>query len=247
MLLFRLDASDGHVVPSEGSTAKPRTRTFCLQETTTPKKVKVMVVREQEWLEVERLVRLAQTGDREAFGSLVERFQDSVLAIARRRHRDAEEARELVQEVFLHAMRKLPQLREPACFGAWLHKITVRVSINRATRRPPLLTAEAEVLESRGKPARTPLEEMVDRERRDLVRSAIESLRPIDRSALEAFYLKGKSLAEIASEWSVPLGTIKRRLHVARGRLESSLRKGSAWSDEPTAETDALLGTAANK
>jgi RNA polymerase sigma-70 factor (ECF subfamily) len=204
-----------------------------------------MVVREREWLEVEGLVRQAQAGDREAFGELVERFQGSVLAIARRRHRDAEEARELVQEVFLHAMRKLPQLREPACFGAWLHKITVRVSINRATRRPPLLTAEAEVLEGRGKPARTPLEEMVDRERRDLVRSAIEGLRPIDRSALEAFYLKGKSLAEIACDLGIPLGTIKRRLHVARGRLESSLRKGSTFGDDPKAEPNGLLGVAA--
>jgi RNA polymerase sigma-70 factor, ECF subfamily len=205
-----------------------------------------MIVRDEQWLEVERLVRLAQAGDREAFGVLIERFQDSVLAIARRRHRDAEEARELVQEVFLHAMRKLPQLREPACFGAWLHKITVRVSINRATRRPPLLVAEPETLESRGKPTRTPLEEMVDRERRDLVRSAIESLRPMDRNALEAFYLKGKSLAEIAADWSVPLGTIKRRLHVARGRLESSLRKGSTWAEEPSSDSACTLPTTAS-
>jgi RNA polymerase sigma-70 factor (ECF subfamily) len=204
-----------------------------------------MVIREQQWIEVERLVRLAQQGDRQAFGELVERFQGSVLAIARRRHRDVEEARELVQEVFLHAMRKLPQLREPGCFGAWLHKITVRVSINRATRRPPLRTAETEVLESRGKPARTPLEDLVDQERRDLVRSAIEGLRPIDRSALEAFYLKGQSLAEIAQDLQIPLGTIKRRLHVARGRLESSLRKGSVVSEESPSDPTALLPTTA--
>ncbi len=122
-----------------------------------------------------------------------------------------------MQEVFFARDAKLPQLREPACFGAWLHKITVRVSINRATRRPPLLTAEAEILEGRGKPARTPpLEEMVDRERRDLVRSAIEGLRPIDRSALEAFYLKERVGGD-CQRVGIPLGTIKRRLHVARG------------------------------
>lgn len=179
---------------------------------------------DEQWIEIERLVRLAQDGDREAFGELVERFHGSVLAIARRRHRDPEEAAELVQEVFLHAMRKVGQLREPACFGAWLHRITVRVSINRATRRRPLATAENEVLEGRGKPTRTPLEDLVHRERRELVRSAVGRLRPIDRNALEAFYLRGLSLVQIAEEFDIPVGTVKRRLHVARNRLEESLR-----------------------
>lgn len=193
--------------------------------------VNVMIM-DEKWIEVERLVRLAQTGDRDAFGELIERFQGSVLAIARRRHRDVEEAAELVQEVFLHAMRKLPQLREPACFGAWLHKITVRVSINRATRRPPLPTAENELLEQRGKPAQTPLETLVDRERREKVRSAVGKLRPIDRDALEAFYLQGKSLVQIAAEFDIPLGTVKRRLHVARHRLEESLRGETAFAPQ---------------
>lgn len=186
---------------------------------------------DEQWIEIERLVRLAQNGDREAFGELIERFQGSVLAIARRRHRDPEEAQELVQEVFLHAMRKIRQLREPACFGAWLHKITVRVSINRATRRPPLATAENDVLECRGKATRTPLEDLVHREGRELVRSAVGRLRSIDRDALEAFYLRGMTLVEIAEEFDVPVGTVKRRLHVARNRLEASLRGEPTWAD----------------
>lgn len=183
-----------------------------------------MVIKDEQWIEVERLVRRAQAGDREAFGELIERFQGSVLAVARRRHRDPDEASELAQEVFLHAMRKLHQLREPACFGSWLKQIAVRVSINRATRRPPLATAENEVLEQRGKPTRTPFDEAVDREQRDIVRQAVSRLRPLDRDALEAFYLHGRSIAEIASDLDIPLGTVKRRLHVARHRLEESLR-----------------------
>jgi RNA polymerase sigma-70 factor (ECF subfamily) len=197
-------------------------------------------VTEEQWIEVERLVRRAQAGEREAFGALVERFQGSVLAIARRRHRDPEEAAELVQEVFLHAMRKIRQLREPACFGAWLHKITVRVSINRATRRAPMATAENDVLEGRGKAARTPLEDLVHREGREMVRTAVGRLRPIDRDALEAFYLRGMSLVEIAAEFDVPVGTVKRRLHVARNRLEKSLRDERAWKDEAARHRDVV-------
>lgn len=177
------------------------------------------------WVEVEQLVRRAQMGDRAAFGELVERFQGSVFAVARRRHRDIHEAAELVQEVFLHALRKIGQLREPACFGAWLRRITVRVAINRATRRPPLPTAAPEVLERGDEREANPLDGLMRREERELVRDAVARLRPLDRDALVAFYLKGKSLADIADEFDVPLGTVKRRLHVARNRLLESLER----------------------
>jgi RNA polymerase sigma-70 factor (ECF subfamily) len=183
---------------------------------------------DEQWIEVEVLVRRAQAGDREAFGELVRRFERSVLATARNRHRDAHEADELVQEVFLHAMRKIGQLRNPACFGAWLRRITVRVAINRGTRRPPLATAESTVLEAHGKTTDSPLEDLVRQEGRERVRAAVANLRPIDRDALAAFYLKGRSLAEIADEFEIPVGTIKRRLHTARRRLEESLSADGA-------------------
>lgn len=185
-----------------------------------------------EWMEVETLVRMAQGGDREAFGQLAERFQPTVAALARSRQRDAHEAAELVQEVFLHAMQKIGQLREPACFAGWLRKMTVRVAINRATRRPPFPTAEVEVLEQ-GRPTNgTPLDEVVRREQRDQVRAAVARLRPIDRDVLVGFYLKSKSLADIAAEFDLPIGTVKRRLHVARHRLEAMLARRPVAHDE---------------
>ena len=196
--------------------------------------------RSAEWDIVEALVRQAQAGDRDAFGELVERFQGSVHAVVRRRQRDADEAAEIVQEVFIHAMVKIAQLREPAAFGAWLRQIAVRVTINRGTRRPPLATAEAEILELGGAPrgddrhADSPLENLLGAERRQQVRDAVNALRPMDRQALEAFYLHGKPLAQIAEELDVPLGTIKRRLHVARNRLQEVLESADAGASRPT-------------
>src|SRR5205814_6433648 len=78
------------------------------------------------WTEVTELVGLAQAGDRVAFGELVSRFQGAVFAMALTRVHDPVEAQELAQEVFVHAMRKLPQLRDPRCFAGWLRKITAR-------------------------------------------------------------------------------------------------------------------------
>ena len=78
-------------------------------------------------------------GDREAFGELVEQFQPTVYAIALRRLANASDALELTQEVFLHVLRRIGQLREPERFAGWLRQVAVRMAINRATRRvaPP--------------------------------------------------------------------------------------------------------------
>ena len=65
------------------------------------------------------LVQLAQGGDREAFGELVQQFESTVFAVVMRRLRNQAEAAEVTQEVFLRAMRKLPQLREPERFSGW--------------------------------------------------------------------------------------------------------------------------------
>src|SRR5262245_56867603 len=99
------------------------------------------------WTEITLLVERAKLGDRAAYGELVERFQSSVYAIALTRVHDPVEAQELAQEVFVHGMRKLPQLRDARCFAGWLRRITVRMAINRLTRRGPVFGAETEVLE----------------------------------------------------------------------------------------------------
>src|SRR6266403_5808478 len=100
---------------------------------------------EQELME---LVGRAREGDRLAYGELAERFQSTVYAVALARLRNPTEAQELVQEVFIHAMTKLAQLRDPHCFAGWLRQITERMAINRLTRRGPVHGAEPSVLEN---------------------------------------------------------------------------------------------------
>jgi len=63
------------------------------------------------------------------------------------------------------------------------------------------------------------------REAQQRVLCRLNDLRSMDREALVAFYLEGKSLAEISHEFAVPVGTVKRRLHVARKRLAKLLEQ----------------------
>src|SRR5205085_4642488 len=81
------------------------------------------------WNDSTALVERARMGDRAAYGDLIERFQPTVYAVALARLRNPTEAQELVQEVFIHAMTKLSQLRDPHCFAGWLRQITERMAI----------------------------------------------------------------------------------------------------------------------
>jgi RNA polymerase sigma-70 factor, ECF subfamily len=196
------------------------------------------------WTEITVLVERAKVGDREAYGELVVRFQSSVYAMALARVRNPLEAQELAQDVFVHAMRKLPQLRDPRCFAGWLRRITARMAINRLTRKGPLFGADPEVLEAVQAKGRTAEEAFAVGEAVDQLKDALQELKPLDRETLEAFYIRGRSLKQIAKEFDVPTGTVKRRLHVARQRLKDVLEEIDPSLAERFADEGAELVTA---
>ena len=175
------------------------------------------------WDEITILVDKAKTGDRQAFGELVVRFQDTVLALAMAKVRNHAEAQDLAQDVFAHAMRKLPQLRDARCFAGWLRRIVGRMAINRLTRRGPAFGADPDILSGVPGADREPGDLFDQADAAATLRECVTRLKPADRATLEAFYLRGRSLKEMADEFAAPVGTIKRRLFVARDRLRDVL------------------------
>jgi RNA polymerase sigma-70 factor (ECF subfamily) len=182
------------------------------------------------WNEIGELVERARAGDRSAYGELIERFQPTVYAVALARLRNPAEAQELAQEVFIHSMTKLDQLRDPRCFAGWLRQITVRMAINRLARRGPVHGVEPEVLENTAAHGAGPLDEIIRAEQRTALWNGLNRLKPVDRATLEAFYLRGRSLKQMSREFETPVGTIKRRLHVARKRLRRQLERPRAMA-----------------
>ncbi len=172
-----------------------------------------------EKLVLTELVRQAQAGDRGAFGQLFERFERPVFCAAMRQLGDYAEAQELCQDVFVQALTKIKQLRQPQCFGSWLRSITRRMGINRMVRRAPLLTIERQALEASCLESRTPLTSALANERNNQLHAGLRRLGNLDRQTLVAFYVRGQSLLEMSDHFDAPVGTIKRRLHVARKRL----------------------------
>ena len=184
------------------------------------------------WTEITILVDKAKTGDRDAYGELVTRFQSSVYAMALARVREPNEAQELAQEVFVHAMRTLPQLRDARCFAGWLRRITARMAINRLTRKGPMFGTDPEILNAVAGGSNDPADNLELSESKSQLHDALTKLKPEDRATLDAFYLRSRSLKQMAREFEAPVGTIKRRLFVARQRLKNVLVEAGFGNDE---------------
>jgi len=189
------------------------------------------------------LVTLAKQGDRFARGELFLRYRTMVLSTTYKWMHNYGDAQELVQDVFLQAFRKLDQLHEPQYFGNWIRSITVRMCLNWRicdARRRTAATFGANIAENQRTRrnnlpvsfdtvvcGRTdaPDERMLQQERADYLHDAISRLCEMDRDALTARYFHYCSYVEMSVQFDVPLGTIKRRLHVARKRLTMELEE----------------------
>ena len=182
----------------------------------------------EEPTSLDYLVAAAQDGDREAFGELAARYERMVYAIALRRLGDHGEAQELCQEVLVKAMQKIEQLKVPAAFGGWLRSITVRMAINRQVRRAPTVSVEPRSFDTTWVESSTPVDAALTNERAAQVRGGLARLGKLDRKTLEAFYFRGQSLSQMSESFAAPIGTIKRRLHVARKRLARQLEPATA-------------------
>ncbi len=165
------------------------------------------------------LVIEAQAGDREAMDQLYTRFQQHVLSMAYKRTGNWDEAQELSQDVFVQAFRRIGQLQQPEAFAGWIRQIVHRMAINRITRRPKPTSVDHEILEATVSFEHDPSTAVIEVEQRQQVRKGLERLGEMDRATLVAFYLDGQSLIEMSDRFEAPVGTIKRRLHVARKRL----------------------------
>jgi RNA polymerase sigma factor (sigma-70 family) len=171
---------------------------------------------------LDTLVRAAQHEDREAFNTLVERFQDMACASAYAMLGDRQLAEDAAQEAFIEAYLTLEKLREPAAFLSWFRLIIFK-QVDRLTRGKRLASSS---LESAAEvPGTEPdLSEMVDaRDVHERVRRAINTLPERQRLVVMLFYGTGYALKEIADFLEVPVTTIKKRLYDARQQLKDKL------------------------
>jgi RNA polymerase sigma-70 factor (ECF subfamily) len=165
------------------------------------------------------LVERAGKGDHDAFAVLARASVARLDAVARLILRDADLARDAVQEAMVRAWRDLPGLRDPGNFDAWLHRLTVNASIDAIRRR------RRRVIEVELTPIHDPAipDETTRVADRDQVARALERLDPEQRAVIVLHYYLGLPLQDAAAALGIPVGTAKSRLHRALTSLRASL------------------------
>jgi RNA polymerase sigma-70 factor (ECF subfamily) len=160
------------------------------------------------------LVRAARDGDREAFGSLYERHVRMVHGILLARAPRAE-VDDLVHEVFLQAMRRLPSLRDPAAFSPWL----AAIARNRARDH---FRRAGEETELKGDVAGAPHPEGEAM----AVLAAIRRLPEAYRETLVLRLVEGLTGPEIAERTGLQPGSVRVNLHRGVQMLRAALGGG---------------------
>src|SRR5438552_4317028 len=179
------------------------------------------------------LVDQVRGGDKEAFGQLVERYQQMVGHIARKMVADEWIAHELSQEAILQAYLSLAHLRDASRFKSWLYGITLNICRSYLhDQKIDMLSLET-VMGGVRSDIVTSFDDTVDpqtiAEEHDLHRlvlQAIEGLSSKDKETTLLFYYEQLTLQEIAALVGVSVGTIKGRLYRARKQLQKELSTG---------------------
>ncbi|MBC8029669.1 MAG: sigma-70 family RNA polymerase sigma factor [Pyrinomonadaceae bacterium] len=181
----------------------------------------------------EQIVQRALTGDAEAFGEIVTRWERRIFALAFGMLGREEDARDATQETFLAAFRNLRAFRGDAKVSSWLHRIAINQCITRQRRakvrsESTLETEEEKRPASFAAPLRySPARVVEGIERTAAVRKAVNSL-PMDlRQVVVMKEFEELTFQEISDALDLPLSTVKSRLYTALRQLQMRLQKFS--------------------
>ena len=179
----------------------------------------------------EIIVERALTGDAEAFGEIVRRWERRIFALNYGMLGREEDARDATQETFLAAFRNLRGFRGEAKVSSWLHRIAVNQCISRQRRSK--VRSEAALDDEQEKHASSfitsvsysPARVAEGRQKTFAVRRAINSL-PVElRQVVVMKEFEELTFREIADALDLPLSTVKSRLYTALKQLQMRLQK----------------------
>ncbi len=181
---------------------------------------------------IDRHLPAARAGDTRAFAALVAATQGTVASIALAIVRDVQYSEDVAQEVYLHAWRKLHELRSDDSFLPWLREITrnrARDFLRRRKARPgdaPNDDPDREL--ARLASSDRTSDALIVEERARALDEAFDALEPDDREVLALYYREGESTAQVAALLELRPAAVRKRLSRARERLKQGVEQALA-------------------
>lgn len=166
------------------------------------------------------LAHLAKSGDREAFGALVEKYQGAIYSYALHFFRNPTRAEDAAQETFLRAFRFLHTYDPRRRFSTWLYTVARNLCIDRHRDNVRNDHVDVETLHPRhlvgAQTHKNPLECLEDREDRERLLEAIRGLPEKYRTPIVLCYVQGLPYQEISEILGISLNNTKIRIFRAK-------------------------------
>jgi RNA polymerase sigma-70 factor (ECF subfamily) len=160
------------------------------------------------------------SGQKELFRLLVKRYEKAVFGMGMSFFRNADDASDFTQEVFLKIFRNLSQFEGRSRFSTWLYKIAYNTAINAVTRKKDYHSlAEDDIIPDNDTPERKLLRDLA----RDAVSEAVRELPERFRVCIDLFFFYDRSYQEIEMITGYPVNTIKSHVDRAKKLLRNKL------------------------
>jgi len=184
----------------------------------------------------ELLLRYRAEGDRNAFDELVHRYERELYGYLRHYVGDAEMAEDVFQQTFLQVHLKCEQFEPGRRVRPWLYTVATNqaIDLQRRNRRHRMVSLNGRaathptgdaggLIELFDSPEPGPVEQAESDETCELVSQAVDNLPKTAREVVILIYFQGLKYREAAEVLSIPVGTVKSRLHAAIGKLSETL------------------------
>lgn len=178
--------------------------------------------------EEDQLIQQALAGRSEAYGQLVERYQDRLFSAMLHVVGSPDEAEDVVQDSFVQAYVKLNTFQGNSRFFTWLYRIAFNNALSRRRRRRSDMSIEQSRETSGGEPEdrhEAPDEPMLRDERIAMVKAAMQRLSEEHRSILVLREMQDMAYEDIAEILNINIGTVRSRLSRARNQLHEALKE----------------------
>jgi RNA polymerase sigma-70 factor (ECF subfamily) len=178
------------------------------------------------------LIQTIKAGNYRQFERLIEAYQRPLYVFIWRMVQDEDDAKDICQDTFFKAYKKIKSFKEKSKFSSWLFQIGYRKALDFIAKKKRQRTV-LDKMETQSQMAENEREfeiKQVD----SAIGKIINGLQHNHRTALHLFYKEEMTYNEIASVMKVPINTVKSHIHRGKEIIRDKLSRMNKWNKQPT-------------
>jgi len=170
------------------------------------------------------LVNEFKNGNTSAFDEIVRRYQKRVYSLARKILANHDDADDVAQEVFVKLFYSLHDFKGESSLFTWIYRITINECNNILRKKKVRDFVQIDEIANLLKFGQTPEQELLEKERRDLIERAVEKLPPKQRAIFVMRFFEDLDYEQISKILNKPIGTLKANYFHAVKKIQKFIK-----------------------